>query len=84
MFLGIDKLIHLCIFAFLGFSILMSLKSIKFYQFIIIVFIYGLGTEVLQEVMHMGRSFELLDILADLIGSSLGFLVYKWALKILK
>lgn len=84
MFSGIDKLIHLSIFAFLGFSILMSFKFLKVYQFIIIIIIYGIGTEVLQEVMHLGRSFELLDILADLVGSVLGFLIYKFALKYFK
>lgn len=81
MFAGIDKVMHLSIFAFLGFSILMSYKQIKFYHFLVIVFLYGLATEVLQEVMHMGRSFELLDILADILGAVLGFLLYRLLLK---
>ncbi|SFI21382.1 VanZ like family protein [Halpernia frigidisoli] len=81
MFQGIDKIIHLSIFAFLGFCLLMSFQKLSVVYFFVIIFIYGLSTEILQEVMHMGRSFELLDILADLVGSSLGMITYKIALK---
>ena len=81
MFRGIDKLIHLSIFAFLGFTVLMSFKKLPLFYFLLIIFIYGLGTEILQEFMHLGRSFELLDILADVVGSTLGFLTYRVALK---
>ena len=83
MFPGIDKLIHLSIFAFLGFTLLMSFKKLHLIYFLLIIFIYGLGTEILQEIMHMGRSFELLDILADVVGACLGFVVYRVALKFL-
>ncbi|MGS0748259.1 VanZ family protein [Halpernia sp. GG3] len=83
MFPGIDKLIHLSIFAFLGFCLLISFKKLNIIYFFTIIFFYGLGTEVLQEVMHMGRSFELLDILADVIGSSLGLMTYRIFLKFL-
>jgi hypothetical protein len=83
MFPGIDKLIHLCVFAFLGLSLLMSFKKLNLIYFFGIIFIYGSGTEILQEVMHMGRSFELLDILADVAGGSLGLLTYKVLLKYL-
>ena len=31
------------------------------------MFIYGLGTEILQREMHLGRSMELLDLFADLL-----------------
>ncbi len=77
VFPGIDKLIHLSIFAFLGFTLLMSFRKLNLIYFLGIIFIYGLGTEILQEVMHMGRSFELLDILADIVGSLLGLITYR-------
>ena len=83
MFPGIDKLIHLSIFAFLGFTLLMSFKKLNIIYFFLIVFFYGLGTEILQEVMHMGRAFELLDILADVLGSLLGLIIYNQLLKTL-
>ena len=81
MFSGIDKVVHLCIFAFLGLSLLMSFKKLNLIYFLSIIFIYGLLTETLQEVMHLGRSFELLDILADMIGGSLGFITYRVLLR---
>lgn len=83
VFPGLDKLIHLSIFAFLGFTILMSFKRLKVIYLLIVILIYGLATEILQEVMHMGRSFELLDLLADIIGSLLGFFAYRVLLKII-
>ena len=81
MFPNIDKVVHLCIFAFLGFSVLMSFKKLNIAYFFVIIFIYGLGTEVLQEITHMGRSFELLDILADIVGGTLGLITYRILLK---
>ena len=82
MFPGIDKLLHLSIFAFLGFSLLMTFKELNFKYFFLIIFLYGLGTETLQEIMHMGRSFELLDLAADLIGSFLGLVFYKYIFRL--
>lgn len=81
MFSGLDKLIHLSIFAFLGFTLFMSFKNLKLLVFLIIIFIYGLGTEILQKEMRLGRSFEFLDILADLIGASIGYTIYIIVLK---
>ena len=83
MFPGIDKLVHLSIFAFLGFTLLMSFKKLSIMYFLGIIFLYGFGTEVLQNVMKMGRSFELLDILADIIGSLIGFLAYRTLLRMM-
>lgn len=78
MFAGLDKVIHLSIFAFLGFCLMVSFPKLKFPYFMLIIFGYGLLTEVLQKEMGLGRSFELYDILADLIGASLGWLFYKY------
>lgn len=77
MFKGIDKLLHLCIFAFLGFSLLISFKNLKFKHLLVVIVIYGLATEILQEEMHLGRSFEFLDLCADILGSSIGYIIYK-------
>ncbi len=82
MFPGIDKVVHLCIFAFLGFSLSMSFKKLNVKYFLLIIFLYGLGTEILQEVMHMGRSFELLDIVADVVGACLGLITYRFFLRL--
>ncbi|WP_417427601.1 VanZ family protein [Halpernia sp.] len=81
MFPGIDKIIHLSIFAFLGFCISISFIRLHFFYFLLIILLYGISTEVLQEVMGLGRSFEFLDILADILGSLIGYIIYKFVLK---
>ena len=77
MFQGIDKLLHLSIFTFLGFAFMATFPKIKFLYFIQIMIIYGLLTEILQDEMHLGRSLEGLDLVADIIGVLIGYFIYK-------
>ena len=76
MFEGIDKILHLAIFAMLGFCFMAALPKIKFSYFIQIMLIYGLLTEILQDEMNWGRSLEFLDLVADTIGVLLGYLLF--------
>lgn len=39
---------------------------------------YAIITEILQEVMALGRSMELADLVADLLGVFLGILLLKF------
>lgn len=82
MFSGIDKVIHLSIFAFLGFVFRGSFPKTTFTIFICIMLIYAFLTEILQEEMHLGRSMEALDILADTIGVLIGYYIFKKAQQI--
>lgn len=77
MFSGIDKILHLSIFALLGFSFKTAFPKIKFYYFIQIMLIYGFLTEILQEEMHWGRSMETLDLLADTLGVLIGYFFFE-------
>lgn len=77
----IDKLVHLCIFAFLSFSFIAAYPKIKFSYFFQIILIYAFLTEILQEEMGLGRSMETLDIVADTIGCLLGYYTYKVLIK---
>lgn len=81
MFSGIDKVLHLCIFAALGFSFIATFPRIKFYYFFQIILIYAFLTEILQEEMGLGRSMETLDIVADTIGCLIGYYTYKILIK---
>lgn len=81
MFNGIDKLLHLSIFAALGFCLIAAFPKIKFYYFIQIILIYAFLTEILQEEMGLGRSMETLDIVADTIGCLIGYYIYKLIVK---
>ncbi len=84
MFDGIDKLLHLSIFAFLGFAFMAAFPKIKFIAFLYIMLIYAFLTEILQEEMGLGRSMENLDIVADTLGCILGYFIFKQTRKYLK
>lgn len=81
MFSGIDKVLHLSIFAALGFSFIAAFPRIKFSYFLQIILIYAFLTEILQEEMGLGRSMETLDIVADAIGCLIGYFIYKALIK---
>lgn len=72
MFSGADKMLHLSIFAFLGLCTKAAYPRLSFTYYIISLFAYALLTEILQEAMHLGRSMEALDLLADTVGLLLG------------
>ncbi|WP_410494000.1 VanZ family protein [Chryseobacterium sp. G0162] len=81
MFSGIDKVLHISIFAALGFSFIAAFPKIKFSYFFQIILIYGFLTEILQEEMGLGRSMETLDIVADTVGCLIGYFTYKLLIK---
>lgn len=81
VFNGIDKILHVSIFAALGFSFIAAFPKIKFSYFFQIILIYGFLTEILQEEMGLGRSMETLDIVADTVGCLIGYFVYKLFIK---
>lgn len=77
MFTGIDKVLHISIFAMLSFTFISAFPKIKFSYFFQIILIYAFLTEILQEEMGFGRSMEILDIVADTLGCLLGYYIYK-------
>lgn len=77
MFSGVDKIIHISIFAFLGFCYKTAFQKSGFYIFIHIMLIYAFLTEILQDEMHLGRSMETLDVIADFLGVVIGYYVFK-------
>jgi len=81
MFSGIDKVLHVSIFAMLGFCFIAAFPRIRFSYFFQIILIYAFVTEILQEKMGLGRSMEALDVVADTIGCLIGFAVYKMLIK---
>ena len=81
MFNGIDKVLHLSIFAMLGFCFMAAFPKIKFSYFFQIILIYAFLTEILQEEMGLGRSMEILDVVADAIGCLIGYYTYKVLIK---
>ena len=79
-FPGIVKLVHFCMY--FGLSILASWSmhaevKHRWYFFVILFAIgWGVTMEVFQFLMHLGRSFEFYDILANSIGALTGAFIY--------
>nr|WP_294308161.1 VanZ family protein [uncultured Chryseobacterium sp.] len=81
MFSGIDKILHLSIFAALGFCFIAAFPKIRFLYFFQIILIYAFLTEILQEEMGLGRSMETLDVVADAVGCLVGYYTYRFFIK---
>ena len=77
MFEGIDKVLHLSIFALLGFCFMAAFPKTKFLTYIQIMLLYGMLTEILQDEMGFGRSLEVLDLVADILGVMIGYFVFQ-------
>lgn len=77
LFTGIDKVIHLSIFLFLGFCFSCTFPKMKPVLYFQIMLLYALLTEILQDEMGLGRSLESLDLLADMVGVALGYYLFR-------
>lgn len=75
-FANMDKFVHILVFIVLGFCYCVAFPKHCFVRFLGIMIGYALLTEILQEVMGLGRTMELWDIIADLMGVIIGY--YFW------
>lgn len=75
LFEGADKVVHVAIFALLSFLYKATFPRQAFWLCFTLLLLYGIATELAQEYMHMGRSGDPLDLLADALGISLGYWV---------
>lgn len=73
----LDKLVHFFAFGILGFLFQMVFKK-RFFIFFFILFLYGLLTEFLQTTMKMNRQADLLDILANVLGMVIGYILFNF------
>ena len=78
LFPGADKVAHALMFAFLAFMVCIETMKKNGWQMLklpliaVIAFacsIFGIGIEITQRAMGLGREFETLDILADAAGA---------------
>lgn len=72
-----DKIVHIIMFLVLGFFIKPSYPQKSRGLLCVILVLYGLLIEILQENLPTGRSFELTDLLADFFGVIIGFIIYE-------
>ena len=80
LFPGADKVVHFIMFGFLAVVVLlevmkhrkwMPLPLVGVGAIALICSAFGIGIEFIQRAMGLGRSFEILDILADSAGAFL-------------
>ncbi len=83
-FIPIDKLVHLFIFLVLTFlwllyvnNVLHDTKPIVLLFILVACLFYGILIEVIQELFVLSRGAEVLDVIADLLGASLGLLLFR-------
>lgn len=78
LFPGADKVVHALMFGFLTFVVLLEMMKHRRWTVVplaaigcvaFICAIFGIGIEIGQRAMGLGRSFEVLDILADSAGA---------------
>lgn len=76
---GIDKLGHLLFYAMFAFLWCMGLSRGKTREKNILFFSisFGVFVEICQLYLFNGRSFELFDILANILGSVIGVILFK-------
>ncbi len=77
LFQGVDKVVHFGIFTVLSFCFMSALPRLRFSVSLLILLVYALLTEVFQGIMKNGRTFELLDIVADTAGILTGIFIYR-------
>lgn len=81
---GIDKLLHFSIFIFLGWCIKAAFPKLNITTYILYNIAYAAITEILQELMQLGRSMELFDFIVDLLGSFVAYYSFPFFQKIIQ
>jgi len=78
-FVGFDKIAHLSFYTIFSFLWSMSLRETNTGKNFVLFFSvsFGILMEICQFYLFNGRSFELYDILANIIGSFLGVILFK-------
>lgn len=80
MFPGEDKLIHMSMYFVMALVLLWGFKYKTFNRWYIYGFIvlWGFTMELVQLLMHAGRHFSMFDMLANIIGATLGVILFRY------
>lgn len=79
-----DKIVHFTMF--FGLSVVYSIENIrkkKLFNILIISILTALSTEISQKLFTTTRTFDVLDIAADLTGAIIGYLCFIWLYKLI-
>jgi hypothetical protein len=80
-FVGIDKMGHLTFYSILSLLWFLALRKRKYTAFAINISIifFGIIMEIAQVLLNAGRMFEWADVLANTIGTLIGFYIFVWS-----
>lgn len=80
LFPGADKLVHTTMYFLLALTLMWAFYDRKIARWKLYGFTvaWGLIMEIMQNLMRLGRSFSLLDIVANITGAFLGILVFRY------
>ena len=78
----LDKGVHVLMYFLLSFIWLITFRNTKnnvnyFYQILLLIALYGIIIEVLQEVLTTNRHGDLKDVIANVVGLIIAGIVYK-------
>lgn len=80
LFEGFDKVVHFMMYFIFSLLFSWAMKTeLNYLRLLLIIPItigWGVFMEIMQLEMHLGRSFDLYDILANSIGVSFGILIF--------
>lgn len=80
LFPGADKIVHTCMYLGLTWFACWSMHAEVRHLWYFLIFFFSIGWGVIMElfqlVMHVGRSFEIYDMIGNSIGTMLGILIY--------
>lgn len=81
-FNGMDKVIHGGMYLLLTLLACWTFhaerKTSRIFLIMVVAILTGILTEIVQFRMHLGRSFEWLDILSNATGTTFGILLFIW------
>ena len=80
LFRGADIIVHTCLYMGLTglacWSMHAEIRHVWYYVIVLFSIGWGVSMEYFQLVMHMGRSFDLYDIIGNSVGTLIGVLIY--------
>jgi VanZ family protein len=80
LFDGIDKVVHFLMYFIFSLLACWAIKTELNYRRLFVVILstigWGIFMEIMQFSMHLGRSFDIYDILANSVGVFFGVIVY--------
>jgi len=79
---GVDKLVHICMFAAWAVALRFDFPNIRPWLVFVLGMVFSLLTEVVQ-LFAEGRTFDFYDILFDSLGLLIGLAVSRPVIKIL-